>query len=312
MPPRFSRLTAKAHHPRDRCGASRFSVELHEGWERSSPKRLHGLPTTRVWRIRIWEICFSPSADGAESRKLTSVSGDILNIAWSPDSRRLRFDSSETAGTVGQQLEWEVSVAGNDLHRLMQGWHNPPDECCGRWTPDGRSFVFKSNGQIWALPEKTIFHRNPQPVLLTSSPLSLSSPLPSKDGKKLFVIGQTFRGELMRYDASAGRLTPFLNGLSGEYRSVLERRSMGHVCFLSRGNTLAQQGRWQRAHATHVSTDVSGLAPLVAGRQEDHLLRIRPRRRQAGSHLRDLVRWRHAPSDTARRSPAATGSKLVA
>ena len=30
--------------------------------------------------------------------------------------------------------------------------------------------------------------------------MSLSSPIPSKDGKKLFVIGQTYRGELMRYE----------------------------------------------------------------------------------------------------------------
>jgi WD40 repeat protein len=160
---------------------------------------------------------FLANADGTGSRKLTSVRGDILNIAWSPDNRRLRFDSSETAGTVGQQLEWEVSVDGNDLHRLMQGWHSPPDECCGKWTADGRYFIFESNGQIWALPEKGFFRPHPEPILLTNSPLSLSSPLPSRDGKKIFAIGQAFRGELMRYDARSKRLLPFLNGISAEY-----------------------------------------------------------------------------------------------
>ena len=160
---------------------------------------------------------FLASADGSNQHKLVNVNGDILNLAWSPDSRRLRFDSSETAGTVGQQLEWEVSVAGADLHRLMPGWHTPPDECCGKWTSDGRYFIFKSQSQIWALPEETLFHPSPVPVPLTSSPLSLSSPLPSKDGKKLFVIGQTFRGELMRYDAKSRQLAPFLNGISAEY-----------------------------------------------------------------------------------------------
>ncbi len=162
---------------------------------------------------------FVANADGTASRKLTRVNGDILNVAWSPDSRRLRFDSSETAGTLGQQLEWEVSAGSDDLHRLMQGWHNPPNECCGKWTPDGKYFVFQSGGQIWALPEKTLFRSKPEPILLTASPLSLSSPLPSKDGKKLFMIGQTFRGELTRYDTTSGRLVPFLNGISAEYVS---------------------------------------------------------------------------------------------
>jgi eukaryotic-like serine/threonine-protein kinase len=155
-----------------------------------------------------------------ESRKLLGIPGDILNLAWSPDGSHLRFDSSGSAGTIGQQLEWEVSADGTNLHQLLTGWHNPPDACCGRWTGDGKYFVFQSGGQIWALPQKgSLFHSDPKPLLLTSSPMSLSSPLPSKDGKKLFVIGQTFRGELTRYDSKSGQLLPFLGGISAEYVS---------------------------------------------------------------------------------------------
>src|SRR5579871_2315062 len=161
---------------------------------------------------------FVANSDGTDSRKIVSVKGDILNLAWSPDGSHLRFDSSETAGTVGQTLEWEVSVSATDLHRLLDGWHDPPDECCGIWTVDGKNFVFQSGGQIWALPAKAgLFRGDPRPVQLTSSPLSISSPVPSKDGKKLFVIGQTYRGELTRYDAKSGHLAPFLGGLSAEY-----------------------------------------------------------------------------------------------
>jgi len=161
---------------------------------------------------------FVANADGSASRKLLSVKGDILNIEWSPDGRVLRFDASETAGTVGQQVEWEVAADGSGLHRLFNAWHNPPDECCGRWTPDGKYFVFVSGNQIWGLPEKTgVFGARPKPFQLTSSPLSLSSPLPSKDGKKLFVVGQTYRGELMRYDAKSRQLSPFLGGISAEF-----------------------------------------------------------------------------------------------
>ena len=59
------------------------------------------------------------------------------------------------------------------------------------------------------------FDSQPKPFQLTSSPLSLSSPLPSKDGKKLFVVGQTYRGELMRYDAKVG---PALSRSWAEFR----------------------------------------------------------------------------------------------
>ena len=156
-------------------------------------------------------------SDGGEPRKLISVNGDIRNVTWSPDSSHLRFDSSETAGTVGLQIEREVSVDGTGLHPLLPGWHNPPDECCGKWTADSKYFIFQSQGQIWALANAGIFQSVPKPILLTSSPMTLSSPLPSKDGKKLFVIGRTYRGELVRFDAKTSRFLPFLDGISAEY-----------------------------------------------------------------------------------------------
>jgi eukaryotic-like serine/threonine-protein kinase len=160
---------------------------------------------------------FIANADGSGSRKLLSAAGDILSITWSPDSTHLRFGSSETAGTSGLQMEWEVAADGTGLHRLLEGWHNPPNECCGKWTADGKYFVFQSNNQIWALAQAGLFTSNPQPIQLTSSPMALSSPLPSKDGKKLFMIGQTYRGELMRYDTKSAQFAPFLGGISAEF-----------------------------------------------------------------------------------------------
>lgn len=161
---------------------------------------------------------FVANADGSQPRKLAEVTGDILNLAWSPDGRSLRFDSSESAGTLGQQLEWEVAEDGSGLHRLLAGWHNPPNECCGRWSPDGKFFVFQSQDQIWALPKSgPLFGGDPKPLQLTSSPLSLSSPIPSKDGKKLFVMGRIYRGQLTRYDANTKQFVPFLGGISAEF-----------------------------------------------------------------------------------------------
>ncbi len=192
----------------------------------SSPRRLGDLvaetaawsPDGKMVAYSVLGDLFIAKADGTDPHKLVSVKGDILNIAWSPDGSSLRFDSSESVGTVGQQLEYEVSTSGKKLHRIFEGWHNPPDECCGRWTADGKYFVFQSGGQIWGIAQKSgLLRPAPKPFQLTSSPLSLSTPLPSKDGKKLFVIGQTYRGELMRYDTKSGQLVPFLNGISAEY-----------------------------------------------------------------------------------------------
>jgi len=101
---------------------------------------------------------------------------------------------------------------------LFPEWHNPPDECCGKWTADGKYFVFQSHGQIWALSEKETFPHQfaGKPIQLTSSPLGLFTPLPSKDGKKLFVVGRTYRGELDRTETKSGQLTPFLSGISAD------------------------------------------------------------------------------------------------
>ena len=190
-----------------------------------SPRRLADLEAeTGAWSPDGTQLAYSnlsdlflAKADGSASHKLVSVKGDIKNVTWSPDGSHLRFDTTESAGNLGQQLEWEVSASGADLHRLLAGWHNPPSECCGKWTSDGKYFVFQSNQQIWALPPAGLVHPNSKPISLTSSPMVLSSPLPSKDGKRLFVIGQTYRGQLMRYDSKSTAFAPFLGGISAEY-----------------------------------------------------------------------------------------------
>ncbi len=162
---------------------------------------------------------FVAKADGTGPRKLFTVTSpsEIDGPVWSPDGTLLRFNLSQG----WTKSLWEVAVDGSRSHQLLPGWRNPPDECCGRWTADGKYFVFQSNGQIWALSQKhPLLYGNPKPVQLTSSPLALSTPVPSWDGKKLFVTGETDRGELVRYDIKSGQFVPFLGGISAEYFDV--------------------------------------------------------------------------------------------
>ena len=189
-----------------------------------SPRRLGALvgqdaawsPDGRMLVYAGGSELFLAKSDGTESRKLVSMRGRGFYPAWSPAGNKLRFTVIDDK--TGANALWEVSAQGADLHPLFPEWHNPPNECCGKWTPDGKYFVFQSQGQIWALSEKqTFFHRSTgKPIQLTSSPLGLFTPLPSKDGKRLFVVGRTYRGELEHGESKSGLFTPFLSGISAE------------------------------------------------------------------------------------------------
>jgi eukaryotic-like serine/threonine-protein kinase len=159
---------------------------------------------------------FTAKSDGSESHKLISLPDLVFDPAWSPDGKVIRF---RVGGfNTAQGSLWQVSMDGTNLHPLLPGWHTPPVECCGKWTADGKYFVFGSGGNVWALAEtKNWFGKSSaQPVQLTSGPMSFFSPLPSKDGKKLFVVGALARGELSRYDAKSGEFLPFFSGISAD------------------------------------------------------------------------------------------------
>jgi eukaryotic-like serine/threonine-protein kinase len=158
--------------------------------------------------------------DGSASRKLVSVPGVPYRPRWSPDGSCLRFALQDPK--TNSIALWGVLADGSQLRPLLPGWNNPPAESGGNWTPDGKYFVFQSQrnrrSDIWALREDRSFFgkSNGLPVQLTTGPLSFGSPVPSKDGKKLFVVGVQPRGELARFDAKSGHFLPYLSGISAE------------------------------------------------------------------------------------------------
>jgi Tol biopolymer transport system component len=62
-------------------------------------------------------------------------------------------------------------------------------------------------------------------VPLTSGPLDWGTPIPSKDGQRIFAKGTRHRGELVRYDARSNQLQSFLGGISAEFLSFSRDRS---------------------------------------------------------------------------------------
>jgi eukaryotic-like serine/threonine-protein kinase len=156
--------------------------------------------------------------DGTGEHAILTIDGTPFWIRWSPDGKKLRFSVADPKAATTSI--WEAAANSSEPHPLLPGWNNPPSECCGSWTPDGKYFVFQSthNGRtdIWAIREKpTLFgSANQKPMQLTTGPMDFVGPLPGKDNKQLFVIGWQVRGELARYDVKSHQFVPFMSGIS--------------------------------------------------------------------------------------------------
>jgi eukaryotic-like serine/threonine-protein kinase len=161
---------------------------------------------------------YEAAADGSAGRKLLTAAGVISFIRFSPDGRRMRFTLGDPFTTTSSL--WEARNDGSDLHPLLRDWNKPPQECCGNWTPDGRYFVFQSTrsgtSNIWVLPEHSSFwRRTPSvPIQLTTGPLNFIDPVPSRDGRRLYVEGYQPRAELGRVDLKSGEFLPYLGAMS--------------------------------------------------------------------------------------------------
>jgi len=156
--------------------------------------------------------------DGANPRKLATAPDFPGSLSFSTDGTRIRFTVSNRVNNTS--AIWEARADGSNMHPVFPGWNNPLAECCGKWTPDGKYYLFQSTREgatnIWVVPDRTDWWKkvSHEPVQLTTGPLQFASPLPSKDGKKLFVIGIQPRAELVRYDTKSGDFVPYLGGIS--------------------------------------------------------------------------------------------------
>ncbi len=161
---------------------------------------------------------FVAKADGSDPRKLLTTAGTSNDLRWSPDGSILRFTVNDPS--TNNRSIWQASANGRDLHPLLAGWNSTPNECCGKWTPDGRYFVFQAlrdtTVDLWALSESGgIFRGSAKaPIQLTTGPMNVGEPVPSRDGRKIFVQGWRPRGELVSYNAKTGQLVPYLSGIS--------------------------------------------------------------------------------------------------
>lgn len=173
--------------------------------------------------------------DGSEPHLLAKASGVVQLLRFSPDGLRIRF--SLTQRHAETDSIWEMDSSGKDMHPLFPDWKDST-QCCGDWSPGGDFYYFQAmrsgTQAIWALAEKnSIFRRFANKASpLTSGPLRFSEPVPSGDGKKLFVIGDEPRVELFRYDLPARRFESYLPNLSaGPIDFSPDRKWMAYVSY---------------------------------------------------------------------------------
>jgi Tol biopolymer transport system component/DNA-binding winged helix-turn-helix (wHTH) protein len=158
---------------------------------------------------------YEANPDGSDARKLATLTPRIGDVAVSPDGQRISVTVDDLR--TGFSEFWELNRDGSHPHPLLPDWDDSPHECCGRWTPDGRYFLFSSlregRSSIWVLPERRSWLQpKAKPVQLTNGPLDFWKPVPSKDGKRIFAVGDEPRSEVLRYDGRS--FIPYFDGAS--------------------------------------------------------------------------------------------------
>ncbi|HKW87226.1 MAG TPA: winged helix-turn-helix domain-containing protein [Candidatus Acidoferrales bacterium] len=188
---------------------------------------LQGGPPRRLGNINSTSASWDPSGehivyasgqdlvivdnDGLNPRKLLSVPGFPSYPAWSPDRRTLRFTVNIVPG--GRSEIWEATGDGKNPHALFARPSKFQLTCCGRWTPDGRYFIFTAKygrqSDLWAIEEKNPFwRRRGEPVELNASPNEIWYPVMSRDGHTAFAFAIHPDEEIARINVATGKASP--------------------------------------------------------------------------------------------------------
>jgi eukaryotic-like serine/threonine-protein kinase len=154
--------------------------------------------------------------DGSGSRVLLTAPGIPSAARMSPDGQWLRYTVRD--GKTGTSALWEARADGSNPHPLLPEWRAAQNPCCGTWSADGRYYLFIAERNIWARGEArgSLRRTAGEPVQLTFGPVRFTAVLPSRDGRRLFALGDLQKGHLARYDAGSKQFVEYLGGLSAE------------------------------------------------------------------------------------------------
>jgi eukaryotic-like serine/threonine-protein kinase len=154
--------------------------------------------------------------DGSNPHRILTAGGLIADPAISADGKHVTF-TVHFAGRGSTSID-EANTDGSGLRAIVNS-SGTGQVCCAVWTPDGQYIVYRNRNEgrrdLWVLRMKSRFlSRPPQPVQLTNGPISYVKPAVARDGKHIFAVGISDRGELVRYDAKLKQFLPFLPGVA--------------------------------------------------------------------------------------------------
>ena len=203
---------------------SLWRVPVPTGSPRPTGIRAHEAtwsPDGRTLAYSLGPALFQSNLDGSQATQIAAVADEPFYLRWSPDNRHVRFSATDAKST-GFFL-WEADLSTHSAYKVIPNLPSSARPWAGGWSPDGRYFFYTAISEgtrnIYAIREKSgFFHRSSStPIQLTNGPFTFYVPVPSKDGKRLFVVGEQLRGSLVRYDSSTRQFLPFANSLSADH-----------------------------------------------------------------------------------------------
>jgi eukaryotic-like serine/threonine-protein kinase len=191
--------------------SSLWSIPLPSGEPRRLVREAQSAdfhPDGRIMFSKGAEV-FVADRDASNAVKIATFPAEIIDwITSSPDGRRV---------IVGAANEiFEMAPDGSDLRKILK---RRPELGGFGWSSDPRYYLYLSKQgtryDIWALPTaKGLFRRSPEPIRLTTGPLSFTDFVSSRDGKQIFAVATKERGQLVRYDIKSHEFLPLLDGIS--------------------------------------------------------------------------------------------------
>ncbi|MGA3087180.1 MAG: hypothetical protein ABSD75_01120 [Terriglobales bacterium] len=169
-------------------------------------------------------ILYSSHADGTQVSELFAANGSVFAPRISPDGSRIRFtvrNDDDNASAL-----WEIGRDGSNPHPLFANWQYASTACCGRWTGDGRYYIFQVTRtlpntstvitSLWAYPDpgRVSGLAESVPVPLTDGPMSFGNAWPAPDNKSIWAIGVRPSVEVVKFDPAKKDFIPVAGGIS--------------------------------------------------------------------------------------------------